>query len=442
MSQGDWQHCTKCQGLFFAANSLGYCPAGGAHNNSGSANYYLSDSGPGQSGWKWCNRCQGLWFFDDGAAYCPAHPHSNLATTNYVLSTSGSGQSGWKWCNKCQSLFFSGNNLGVCADLGTHDDGGSDNYVLSSSGGGQSGWKWCNKCQVLFYAGNSPSDPNRLGLCPAGGTHNESGSENYNLPSSGSGQSGWRWCIDCQALFYSGINFGVCPTRVRTSHAETGSDNYVLSNSGDGQSNWRWCKKCQGLFFAGVNLGVCPVGGAHDDSGSGDYVLDWPLVVAIEAQAQLETNWCWAAVASSISQYVSVAFSQCEIVNQQVGRTDCCINPSSSNCNQSGYLDQALQFVNCFAYEEDQASSYTEVRGALLTNLPPCIRIGWSGGGGHFIIIKGLDPNGSAAPAAFSLLVSDPIYGDSWVTYEALTNGLYQGSGTWTNTYFTTWGGT
>jgi len=39
------------------------------------------------------------------------------------------------------------------------------------------------------------------------------------------------------------------------------------------QSNWRWCDQCQGLFFAGNNFGVCTVQGTHNDAGSDDYQL-------------------------------------------------------------------------------------------------------------------------------------------------------------------------
>ena len=88
----------------------------------------------------------------------------------------------------------------------------------------QSNWRWCNKCQTLFYAGNN------LGVCPAGGTHNDSGSDNYELPDSGSGQPNWRWCNQCQTLFYAGNNLGVCPH----THNDSGSENYVLSTSGSG----------------------------------------------------------------------------------------------------------------------------------------------------------------------------------------------------------------
>jgi Hemopexin/Papain-like cysteine protease AvrRpt2 len=153
--------------------------------------------------------------------------------------------------------------------------------------------------------------------------------------------------------------------------------------------------------------------------------------VAFQVEPQLESEWCWAAVSTSVAHYYvpSSKVTQCEVVNQQLNRTDCCSSPGSNSCNQPGYLDQALQYVGNFASEEGQGS-FQDLTNALSSGTPPCIRIGWSGGGGHFIGVYGCQ-------AGDLILVTDPIYGDSIVTYDTLTGGAYQGSGTWTNTYFT-----
>jgi hypothetical protein len=135
-------------------------------------------------------------------------------------------QSDWRWCHNCQGLFFAGNKKqGVCPAGGAHSHTGSDDYVLKTSGSGQSDWKWCSKCQGLFYAGNKT-----LGSCPAGGGHNGSKSSDYVLRTSGSGQSNWRWCNKCQGLFFAGNKtFGVCPRK--GSHADGGSADYVLADT-------------------------------------------------------------------------------------------------------------------------------------------------------------------------------------------------------------------
>lgn len=147
---------------------------------------------------------------------------------------------------------------------------------------------------------------------------------------------------------------------------------------------------------------------------------------------QQETEWCWAAVSTGIAHYYNSAstVTQCQVVNQQLGRSDCCKNPASSLCNIPGYLDQALTFVGHLSSEEGKAASYADTVAAVDVGTPPCIRIGWSGGGGHFIGVYGCEPSNM-------LWVTDPIYTQSLVSDATLTGGTYQTNGTWTNTYFT-----
>ena len=43
------------------------------------------------------------------------------------------------------------------------------------------------------------------------------------------------------------------------------------------QNGWRWCRQCQGLWFAGNSTsGACPAFGTagHSSAGSGDYRLN------------------------------------------------------------------------------------------------------------------------------------------------------------------------
>jgi len=111
-------------------------------------------------------------------------------------------------------------------------------------------------------------------------------------------------------------------------------------------------------------------------------------------QPQQETNWCWAAVATSIAHYYNSAstVTQCEVANEQLGRTDCCQNPASKNCNVYGYLDQALSYVGHLDSKQGSAATYAAVSAAIDAGTPPCIRVAWSGGGAHFIGIYGIEP--------------------------------------------------
>jgi hypothetical protein len=102
-------------------------------------------------------------------------------------------------------------------------------------------------------------------------------------------QSNWRWCTKCQGLFFGGhATKGHCPAG--GAHSQSGSGNYVLNTPplvGE-QSNWRWCNECEGLFFAGNSNGVCPAGGAHSQTGSGDYSQRFPPA----SGTQGDWRWC------------------------------------------------------------------------------------------------------------------------------------------------------
>jgi len=142
----------------------------------------------------------------------------------------------------------------------------------------QNGWRWCRQCQGLWFAGNPT-----LGVCPYRGTsgHSFVGSSNYSLPTAypfdDGDQDGWFWCYRCEGLYYglNGTN-GACPAG--RAHSADGSGVYSLYKDNPyvgGQVNWRWCRQCQGLWFAGnPTPGVCPASAAgHSLAGSGNYRL-------------------------------------------------------------------------------------------------------------------------------------------------------------------------
>ncbi|MEX2551826.1 MAG: hypothetical protein WD627_02325 [Actinomycetota bacterium] len=78
------------------------------------------------------------------------------------------------------------------------------------------------------------------------------------------------------------------------------------------------------------------------------------------------------------------------------------------------------------------AASFATVRDELKKGKVVCARIGWSGGGGHFMAIDGCSTVGGAQ----FFEIDDPIYGQQTVSVDTFTNS-YQGSGSWTHTYFT-----
>ena len=173
----------------------------------------------------------------------------------------------------------------------------------------------------------------------------------------------------------------------------------------------------------------------HYSAYNGRRQDDIPLTLTIWSgfpmQKQLESNWCWAATSTSVDHWYnpSSTVTQCQVVNAQLSRNDCCNNPGSSNCNVYGYLDKALSYLGRLDHMDSSSESYATIVGQVVTMHPLGIRVAWSGGGAHFIAATGHEQGDM-------VVIDDPIYGTSVVYYTTLF-GSYQGSGNWTHSYFT-----
>jgi hypothetical protein len=125
-------------------------------------------------------------------------------------------------------------------------------------------WRWCPQCQGLFFIGYGSK-----GYCPAfggddglSGPHVLADSTNYGLPlDTGCGEPNWRWCYRCSGLFFGGDagSGGVCPAPGGGNHVGRGRSYNMAKDSGYGEGGWRWCRDCQAMFFAGGgSVGTCP----------------------------------------------------------------------------------------------------------------------------------------------------------------------------------------
>jgi hypothetical protein len=156
--------------------------------------------------------------------------------------------------------------------------------------------------------------------------------------------------------------------------------------------------------------------------------------LSFRMQPQTQTNWCWAATSTSVSHYFDhgSTWSQCKVANKTLSMSDCCGGGANGPCNIPYYLDQALTSTGNFDRFADGAEVPAKVRSEIKAGRPLCIRVGWAGGGGHFLCIIGWI---EAANGTLYYVLADPIYGVSRVTLDTL-RGSYQGSGTWTHSYF------
>ena len=151
-------------------------------------------------------------------------------------------------------------------------------------------------------------------------------------------------------------------------------------------------------------------------------------------QHQQQTQWCWAAVSTSVSVYydASSTWTQCTVVNAELGQTTCCSSGSSAACNQPWYLDLALMRTGNLTVVSNGTTAFASIRTEIDAGRPLGVRIGWSGGGGHFVVIEGYKPD----PGSERVAVEDPWYGASDLALTAFTSS-YQGTGSWTHSYTT-----
>jgi hypothetical protein len=87
--QEGWRWCHKCQGMYFGPNPGSHCPAGGAHDQTGSGHYNIVLGGPTslrQDNWRWCHKCQGMFFGGNPGSHCPAGgAHSSTGSGDYGM---------------------------------------------------------------------------------------------------------------------------------------------------------------------------------------------------------------------------------------------------------------------------------------------------------------------------------------------------------------------
>lgn len=155
--------------------------------------------------------------------------------------------------------------------------------------------------------------------------------------------------------------------------------------------------------------------------------------LAFNMERQTQSNWCWAATSKSVSYFYSALtpWTQCKVAGSELNKT-CCTTPVPSVCNVPWYLDRALTRTGNFVSMQGGTISYARIKQELDRGLVVGTRIGWNGGGGHFMVIYGVAKIGFLE----YLYIDDPIYGKSFLTYAQFATN-YKGSGRWTHTYFT-----
>ncbi len=167
-------------------------------------------------------------------------------------------------------------------------------------------------------------------------------------------------------------------------------------------------------------------------------------------------NWCWLAVAASVSAYYdpNTTWSQCALANGLIAGPgcDCCKTSNQSTCDDpaGGELLDSMgklngtnnltRSANVVSDSEPINQLKQDIVNDVASGHPVCLRIEWQGhAGGHFVgVSKTYMQDGKLF---FS--ISDPLNGPGdYPVVDLLTDGYgsllkNQEFGTWTDAYFT-----
>jgi Peptidase_C39 like family len=157
-----------------------------------------------------------------------------------------------------------------------------------------------------------------------------------------------------------------------------------------------------------------------------------PLVVLpLVPQRQELPQWCWIAIASSMSVFFKGEWGrQCKLAEQLLNQP-CCRSPTPGACNQPGSLADAMEAARVLREDTRTRTSFPQFVVEIDQRRPLGVAIIWvTESGGHGVALYGYRQNPD------QVLVGDPWFGQSWMKYVAFPS-LYQGGGIWVESDYT-----
>lgn len=161
------------------------------------------------------------------------------------------------------------------------------------------------------------------------------------------------------------------------------------------------------------------------------------MILDFYLQRQILDQWCWAAVAASISLSYdpNSTWQQSVLAAHLINGS--CLNvtdpgsPAAGSCNQPFSLITALK--NCthnYAWDVNRHLTLAEIQYQISNRWPLCCLINWPNyNDSHYIVIHGY--TGSL------LAISDPEIDDTrYLDYYSMVNNNYRG-GQWVHSYGT-----
>lgn len=162
-------------------------------------------------------------------------------------------------------------------------------------------------------------------------------------------------------------------------------------------------------------------------------------------QKQQHSDWCWAAVATSVDHYFDPgsAWCQCRLASKMAKiqklkvRTcgSCKIRkPTPEACNCPWYLDKALKIVHRLKGKPKLSDlSFSQISKKIKAGRPVCVQILWGKGpAAHFLVISGCT---KGRKGERWLDIEDPDAGSSTWLYEEFRSNYQYYQGKWCATF-------
>jgi hypothetical protein len=298
---------------------------------------------------------------------------------------------------------------GACLDLpnGNVTNGTKLQVWACDSNGVNQSWYMDTAGAIHFAA-----DPNKCLDLPSGNLVNQTQLQIWDCDNGASRDQQWSYEGD-QTIQKYGAS-GVAP----------GPTNYCMELRNGSSAN-------------GTPVQLFPCNGSTGQHWLPMNVGDTFTSLNVTMDYQQQSNWCWAASTQMVLAYHGVSVSQCSIVNNATGRSDCCTNGSSSSCNVTGWPDLAnYGFSSTQTYKasgpsyiDGTAVPWTQLVEETQANRPVIFAWHWNSGGGHALVASGTESvNGRQY-----VTILDPINGPSAITYDSFIQA--SNHTTWVNYY-------
>ena len=178
-----------------------------------------------------------------------------------------------------------------------------------------------------------------------------------------------------------------------------------------------------------------------------------PSPLSVTMQQQEQCNWCWAAVAASLSSAMPpgnpAPMSQCQIASSLLCSADpnCCCDDGhvrggcpDSPCNKPELIENALDKIGHYGGSLGELPDQATVTRSINDRHPIVGEIHWNDdqSQNHYVLIVdyGTDSSGE-----FVVWIADPSDPDGTVpqsySLDALKAGGYRDAGPWIGSYFT-----